>query len=50
MVAQGLTVVVLLASAGLSAMPAPDGGESEDELKREFREVGTFLRRRRLAG
>ncbi|KAL8279933.1 hypothetical protein RQP46_007783 [Phenoliferia psychrophenolica] len=38
MVAQGLTVVVLLASAGLSAMPAADGGESEDELKRDFRE------------
>ncbi|KAL8280924.1 hypothetical protein RQP46_006603 [Phenoliferia psychrophenolica] len=38
MAAQGLTLVVLLASAGLSAMPAADGSESEDELKRDFRE------------
>ncbi|KAK4703641.1 hypothetical protein P7C70_g2572, partial [Phenoliferia sp. Uapishka_3] len=38
MIAQGLTVAVLLASAGLSAMPGPNGEESEDEQKREFRE------------
>lgn len=42
MVAQGLTVVVLIASAGLSSIPTQAGGQNDDEIKREQRESGMF--------
>jgi len=42
MVAQGLTVAVLIASAGLSSIPTAAGGQNEDEIKREAREQGMY--------
>lgn len=42
MVAQGLTVAVLIASAGLSSIPTAAGGQNEDEIKREAREAGMY--------
>ncbi|KDE03460.1 hypothetical protein MVLG_06070 [Microbotryum lychnidis-dioicae p1A1 Lamole] len=42
MVAQGLTVAVLIASAGLSAIPSTASGESEDQVKRREREESMF--------
>lgn len=42
MVAQGLTVVVLIASAGLTSMPSKAGGLSEDQIKREERENNIY--------
>ncbi|GAA99040.1 hypothetical protein E5Q_05729 [Mixia osmundae IAM 14324] len=41
MVAQGLTLAVLIASAGLAAMPNEDG-ESEDDIKRRERENSMY--------
>lgn len=42
MVAQGLTVAVLIASAGLSSIPTEAGGQNEEEIKRQSRENSTY--------
>lgn len=42
MVAQGLTVAVLIASAGLSSIPTAANGQNDEEVKREHREQGMF--------
>lgn len=42
MVAQGLTVAVLIASAGLSSLPTAAGGENEEQLKRDQRENSMY--------
>jgi hypothetical protein len=42
MVAQGLTVAVLIASAGLNQIPTAAGGENEEEEERVIRENATY--------
>lgn len=41
MVAQGTTVVALIASAGLNLIPN-DEGKSDEDIKREEREAGMY--------
>lgn len=42
MIAQGLTVAVLIASAGLSSIPTAANGQNDEEIKRENRETANF--------
>lgn len=42
MAAQGLTVMVLIASAGLSSIPTAAGGENDDEIRRHEREESSY--------
>lgn len=42
MVAQGLTVAVLIASAGLTAIPSAGNTQTDDEIKREAREEAMY--------
>lgn len=43
MVAQGLTVLVLIASAGLNQIPTSvSGGESDEEARQVLRENATY--------
>ena len=42
MVAQGLTVLVLIASAGLSSIPTENGGENDNQIKQHLREDANF--------